>query len=152
MISVAFPRSQLRSFSAGSETYLDCYKQTLQAIHFLCLANFFALFWQLTPIWTWEIQCYWSTICTIETVAAGIKTNITFRKNSTRYCDIGLYRNYFTYNDYPHISRLRKQNFSNLTDPKKDIGVKLPTAPYYCKTNLFSQWQCIVFSIQELNA
>ena len=30
------------------------------------------------------------------------------------------------------------------------------TAPYYCKTNLFSQWQCIVFvivfSIQELNA
>ena len=35
-------------------------------------------------------------------------------------------------------------------------GKKFRTAPYYCKTNLFSQWQSIVFvivsSIQELNA
>ena len=36
------------------------------------------------------------------------------------------------------------------------FGKNFRTAPYYCKTNLFSQWQCIVlvivFSIQELNA
>ena len=35
-------------------------------------------------------------------------------------------------------------------------GQNSHTAPYYCKTNLFSQWQCIVlvivFSLQELNA
>ena len=34
--------------------------------------------------------------------------------------------------------------------------VNFRTAPYYCKTNVFSQWQSIVFvivfSIQELNA
>ena len=35
-------------------------------------------------------------------------------------------------------------------------GWNFRTVPYYCKTNLFSQWQCIVFvivfSMQELNA
>ena len=36
------------------------------------------------------------------------------------------------------------------------IGKNFRTAPYYCKANLFSQWQSIVFfivfSIQKLNA
>ena len=36
------------------------------------------------------------------------------------------------------------------------LKVNFHTASYYCKTNLFSQWQCMVFvnvfSIQELNA
>ena len=48
------------------------------------------------------------------------------------------------------ISRLYLNEFN------RTYGKSFRTAPYYCKTNLFSQWKrtvfVIVFSVQELNA
>ena len=43
-----------------------------------------------------------------------------------------------------------------LNEFNRTYGKSFRTAPYYCKTNLFSLWKCIVFvivfSVQELNA